>query len=202
MRSDPILSVALMVFVIGIWSVGFAAEDVSVSVPTFKIGDEWRYATGFVRVIGFEGEEVITTSDLDPRCRDCKFFRDKNWTLVRALDAQGRPADVSTGLKLLDFPLYVGKEWNQEIELRSLTTGLPRIYRNEFKVMAYEEVTVKTGKFKAFRIAWVQKTRNVANPFVGHADLWWSPEVKNFVKRQVFTTRWLPDFELESYTLK
>ncbi len=201
MRSDPILSVALMVFVIGIWSVGSAAEDVSVNTPAFKIGDEWRYTAGFIRVIGFEGEDVIT-AESGSRCQDCKYFRDKNWTLVKVLDAQGKPADVSTGLKVLDFPLYVGKEWNQETELRSVTTGLPRIYRNEFKVMAYEEVTVKAGKFKAFRIAWVQETRNVANPFVGHADLWWSPEVKNFVKRHVYTTRWLTDSELESYTLK
>ncbi len=52
------------------------AANVVVEAPTYKVGDEWRYPGGyFVQVVGFEGDLVITVSNLDPFCRGCRYFR-------------------------------------------------------------------------------------------------------------------------------
>jgi hypothetical protein len=180
------------------------AENVVIEAPAYKVGDEWRYPGGYyIRVVAFEGDNVVAESNLDPYCRGCRFVRDRNGTPIRVFDAQGRPVEYAlTGLKLLDFPLRVGKEWTQEIQLRVLATGTMRPYFNRFKVEAYEEVVTKAGTFKAFRISWHQENRAPGSSWSGRLDMWWSPEAKGFVKRTVYATDWVRDFEIESYTLK
>lgn len=67
-------------------------------------------------------------------------------TVVKVLDSKGEPAPgETTGLKVLDFPLFVGKEWSYSIDLPQTSTGQLRPYDNFFKVEAYEDVktTVK-----------------------------------------------------------
>lgn len=179
------------------------AENIVVEAPTFKVGDEWRYTGGyFIRVVGLEGDHVVTETNLDPSCRSCRFVRDKNGTVVRVLDADGKPVEYAlSGLKILDFPMRVGKQWSQDLSLRQLSTGAMRPYSNTFKVEAYEEVVTKAGTFKAFRISWRQESRG-SYAWHGSLDLWWSPDVRAYVKRAVYTSGWSRDFDLQAYTLK
>ena len=133
------------------------AEKVVIGVPEYKAGDNWDYTNGyFKKVLGFENGLVITTSNLSKRCKNCKYYRDKNYTTVKVIDANGNPTEEPTGLKLLDFPLQVGKKWKQTITLRTISSGILSEYSNTFEILAYEEITVKAGSFKAFRIRWYQ----------------------------------------------
>lgn len=179
------------------------AANVVIDAPTFKVGDEWRYTDGyFIRVVGFEGDHVVTETNLDPFCRNCRFIRDKNGAVVSVLDSEGKLVEYAlSGLKLLDFPMRVGKQWSQDLTLRQLRTGRMMPYSNIFNVEAYEEVVTKAGTFKAFRISWTQENRGLY-PWRGSLDIWWSPDVRGFVKRAVHTSGWVQDFDLESYTLK
>lgn len=179
------------------------AEGIVVDAPAYKVGDEWRY-TGevFAQVLGFEGDLRIVASNRDRFCQGCRYFLDRNGTLVKALDGQANPIQASNqGLRMLDFPLRVGKTWSQDIDLRQLSTGAIRPYSNTWKVEAYEEITIKAGTFKAFRIGWHQENRG-PYPWSGDATLWWSPDVKVFVKGVAYTSDWFRPWELESYTLK
>lgn len=178
-------------------------ESVVVDAPTYKVGDEWRYSRGvFSQVIGFEGDLRIVASNRDPFCDGCRYFLDRNGVVVKTLDRQGNPTQSgSQGLKILDFPLRVGKSWSQDIDLRELRTGAMRPYANTWRVEAYEEITVKAGTFKAFRISWRQENRG-PYPWRGEATLWWSPDVKGFVKGVAHTTEWFRPWELEAFTLK
>lgn len=171
--------------------------------PAFKEGDEWRFTGGSWRkVIGFEGEHVITTSGPSRRCRDCRYYRDKNLTVIKVLDAKGQPAPgETTGSKILDFPLFVGKEWSFSIDLPQRSTGQMMPYDNFFKVEAYEDVKTKAGTFKAFRVLYRQENRG-PYPWSGRATFWYAPEVKWFVKWDVHTSGWGEGWEMESYTLK
>ena len=179
------------------------AENIVVDAPTYKVGDEWRYTGGvFSQVIGFEGDLHITASNRDRFCQGCRYLLDRNGTVVKTLDAQGNPTQSATqGLKFLDFPLRVGKTWSQDIDLRQTSTGAMRPYSNTWKVEAYEEITVKAGTFKAFRIGWHQENRGPYG-WSGDATFWWSPDVKAAVKSIAHTSDWFRPWELESYTLK
>lgn len=162
------------------------AENIVVHPPTYKVGDEWRYPGGyFSRVVDFEGDYRVTESNPDPACRGCRFVSDKNGTVVKVLDAQGKPVEYAQG-----------------IQLRVLATGAMRPYFNRFKVEAYEEVKTKAGTFKAFRISWYQENRTPGASWSGRLDLWWSPEVRGFVRRAVHAPDWVRDYEIESYTRK
>lgn len=103
-------------------------------------------------------------------------------------------------MKLLDFPLKVGKKWNETATLREVSTDLVTTVSNSFSVVAFEEVTIPAGTFRAFRIRLFQE--DLGRKWSGSCDMWWSPDVKNFIKRSVYTTYWFDDFELASYNIK
>lgn len=186
-------------------TVALAAECASVDAPTFAIGDEWRWEGGtypvVTRVVALEGDGSVVESNADPWCQDgCRYVRDRDGIAVNGTNPKGEAVYV-TGLKLVEFPLAVGKEWSQRLDLRSQTTGAMQPLSVRWKVEACEEVKVKAGNFRAFRISWAQDGLGQRR-WSGKATLW-SPEVKAFVKRRVHTTDWaLRDQDLVSYTLK
>jgi hypothetical protein len=184
------------------------ASLATVDAPTFMVGDEWRRNDGaFIyteKVVGFEDTFVITQRTPNPLCESCRYYRDVNGTIVKVADATGgyRPGDM--GWKFLDFPLRVGKEWSFRLSGVS-GSGAVAEYLNQFKVETYEEVTVKAGVFKAFRIQHYQKSLSANNTFSGYATYWFAPEAKTIIKRVAKTTgsgrSWGRDWELESFKL-
>lgn len=87
------------------------AEVIVAEAPTFKVGDEWRYTGGmFVQIAGFDGEYVITVSNRSAFCQGCRWYQDRNGTVVKVLDAQAKPSQLEAiGLKLLDSPSALGR---------------------------------------------------------------------------------------------
>jgi hypothetical protein len=186
------------------------AAGVVIEAPTFKVGDEWRFAggayPGVVRVTALDGGQVVTEFTGYTACNGCLYFRDANLTATRVLKPDGQPhPDAILGAQYLSFPLRVGKEWEQTVNLRS---GDGRIYpyRNRFRVDAFEEVSVKAGKFKAFRIS--QRQQNLQTQWTGIATSWWSPDVRWWIKFEPLRGTGLSaggsarEVELASYTLK
>jgi len=177
--------------------------------PSFKPGDEWRWTNGgHRRVIAVEAEESVTSYS-SQYCRECRAYRDKNLTIVRLVDKEGNLVvlDWEVGYKMLDFPLKVGKQWASNATQVSQATKIAQPYKNLFIVEAYEDVKTKAGTFKAFRIGHVQELEHASVAAdVGRTwreDLWYSPEVKAFVKREVITrVDWGPNWELESFSVK
>ncbi len=183
-------------------------ETTTVEAPTFKVGDEWRWEGGtyptFVKVVAVQGDQSEVESNIDAWCQEgCRYVRDRNSLAISGTNRNGAPVYI-TGLKVLDFPLRVGKEWSQRLDLRAGATGAMLPYMNRWKVEAFEEISVKAGTFKAFRISWHQEN---LGPYTwwGNSTLWWSPDAKAFVKRVAGTTSsggWGRDWELVSMTLK
>jgi uncharacterized protein DUF3108 len=182
------------------------AQEPAADVPSRQIGDEWKYTSGLVRkVIAVDGDAHVTTATGTARSNpDYRYHLDKNLTLTSVVNKAGESVyDPGVGLKLLDFPLKVGKSWTSNQQLRS-RTGSYLPYDNTFTVTKYEEVKTKAGTFKAFRIRWYQENKATYQSFRGTFDVWYSPEVKAIVKGELqnATGQWLPDYELESYSLK
>jgi len=166
--------------------------------PVFQVGDEWRMTDGVRRqVVGFEDGFTVVEINM-PQCGGCREFRDKNAIVVKVLTAKGEPFPTdSVGLKFVDFPLKIGKEWSQQWQGAAGGGGVS-LFRNTFKVEAYEQVKTKAGTFKAFRISFRQD--NLHYRWSGDSEIWYAPEVRNVVKRTVYTSQWGSGWELESFT--
>jgi hypothetical protein len=88
--------------------------------------------------------------------------------------------------RIFDFPLFVGKKWSQQYEYGTSTWR----YTADLSatVDALEDVTVPAGTFNSYRITVRREYRGEATGRQTQAGntvdtFWYSPVVKNFVKR-------------------
>ena len=79
----------------------------------------------------------------------------------------------------LDFPLFVGKRWEDKVSkhLQRYAYSLEETYK--FKVSAYEDVKVGQKQVKAFKITFSLAPGN------GKGTIWYSPEMKFVIKESI-----------------
>jgi hypothetical protein len=165
--------------------------------PVFHPGEEWRWTGGGVtRVVGVEGG-LHVTEDGEGRRRTY----DPTWTLVKAVNKAGVVvADPQVGRRVLAFPLGVGKEWTWRGTFPGVGGQPPRPYVDRYRVTGYERVQVPAGSFMAFVIEHVQEVpaQGGAPAAEARRTLWYSPDVKVFIKVASPTPGW-GGGELEAY---
>ena len=173
--------------------------------PLWREGDYWKYRLFDGRrwsekVVGVERDAYIVAYGNEKAAIDRRTLQFKMW-----LDASGRkiPSLSGGGPLFFDFPLYVGKKWGKMVEGK-LFDGAPFDYLFSFRVLALEEITVKAGTFRAFKIEQVQSDLQMGATATTY--LWFSSEVKNVIKSQ-FVGSWGDwnikgqDFELVEFKL-
>jgi hypothetical protein len=180
--------------------------------PKYCVGDTWTFSFGGVQtVVKVENDTIIMTGTTTPgiSCPGCLVTFDSYLALRSIAGADGRPLEVSRdyiplgdGWRYWDFPLTVGKTWG--FSGKGFAWGLlggVKLYTARCKVEAYENVTVRAGIFKAFKISRTWNRYQVNVESTDYSDmLWFAPEVKTTVK---FAS--LPlgkSWELVSYSLK
>jgi hypothetical protein len=171
------------------------------------VGDEWRFTTGLRRVIAVEENQVVQEIPTNRSCSDCRYYYDGSGTLTKVVDKNGAPVNNSgIGIRYLDFPISVGKEWSQTTNWFNERSNRNFPLKHVFRVEGYEEVTTKAGTFKSFKILHSRERQSSFNNLQGRdggrAILWYSPDVRTFVKRQALSAGFGNDFELESHSLK
>jgi len=176
--------------------------------PALKIGDQWirKDITGAVLIDevldikeGFYILKIGGRRDLsgyDKKTMNSKFFVEESGKRVE---------NKSNWRKMLDFPMFVGKKWTDTTV--SIPDGAQKEanFINEFEVEAIEEVNTVAGAFRAFKIKYKQMNRSVN--VSGWVHLWYSPEVKAWVKREFEKSFFwskvkIYDAELVSYKLQ
>jgi len=171
------------------------------SPPEYNAGDRWNYTNGLFReIIKTTTDEILSKSNFSPHYQDCVNFIDREGTLLKVNDKTGRIIEnyPGIGLRVLAFPLTIGKEWDQKITLLTQKSAKKRDFLFHFKITAYERVKVKAGSFMAFKINW--KSESLTTSWKGDLDMWWAPEVKNYIKRKVKKGS-QRNYELISYKL-
>ena len=187
-----------------------AAHAQSGDRPTFKIGDTFTYTKRSpelgqeVRIIKAD-DNGITMVRPDSTCPSCLCVYNEDLTLTSVMQDDGKPVDtgkfgfLGIGLKFYDFPLQVKKSWRTEGY--GLFRGSSVPYIVDSTVSTLEDVKVKAGTFKAFKIdrSWTIRVSAGAPPTWKDA-FWFSPEVRSVIKFQSGTRA--PDWELSSYSVK
>ena len=183
--------------------------------PKYCVGDTWRYSDGGVqRVVKVESDMVVMTGTTTPgiSCSGCLVAFDRNLVLRSITEADGKPLDLTRisrgyvpfgdGWRYWDFPLTAGKTWG--LSGKAFGSGFVSDVKNysaRCKVEAYEDVTVRAGTFKAYRISrsWNRYQTQVES--TSWTDmLWFAPEVKATVKYA--SLPYGNSWELVSYSLK
>jgi len=171
----------------------FAQEKVE--CPVWNVGDKWV----------FDREEPVEVTGRDAQCYAVKFsggifpkdssgialFERSTLNVKYMLEGDQRKEYRGLRKKILNFPLTLGKQWKDLYQRDELTRGgmVPYEYQETFRVLGWEEVEVRAGKFKAIKLEY--KIETYSRGTIGwiprgefKAWYWYSPEVKNFVKCQ------------------
>lgn len=155
--------------------------------PTVKVGDRWDYEVrlgpSHVKSIGRSREITAVTPDQIKGTENGHAL-----VMTTDLNDVDSPAGTHSDLRLLSFPLEVGKKWSfsdehddaQDIGMRLDGT---------VEVVGYEKVRVPAGEFDAFKL------RADAKRALGDAraeeswTYWYSPAVRAVVKWDYKITR-------------
>lgn len=197
---------------------GAQAQDPVAEQPTYQVGDRWQYS--FVnRRFGKPGCEydlsVERVADSGVQAR-VQYPAGCEVSLVTAYPvAPGSVHRFDPGLnpyyhspqpyRWLDFPLRVGKRWEQTWTF-SLNGWR---YENQVEAVVEdrERVTVAAGEFDTYRVrlmvsytGWKSGATTQAGRYVD--TLWYSPQVRNFVRRTFLDPGWAQiERELVSYRI-
>jgi len=214
------------------WMILFFASFVwaqeKCEAPVWNVGDKWTYkdAAGITwtnQVIDSKGDLfIVKIGGIQELCafdggiRDLYGF-DKKTLNAKYLIKEGGRRVKYTGRwrETLNFPIFVGKEWTVSTSALSKVYSMEFTLFDDFKIEGIEEVRTAAGTFKAYKISWRESAAGWGN-FISDPRywyrLWYSPEVKTWIKRETWKNRqtgtmwWLKayepqDAELISYQL-
>lgn len=195
--------------------------------PTWAVGSWWRYegkADGkpynpkyrFIGVETVDGEKLLVVGSENPKYSTKKeyppvwpaqpeFFTRSYYTedLNRYFtkDSKGEIYSMATpAIAYFQWPLVVGKRWTQRITITSFPGRTTHDNEQEFKVLSYEKVKVSAGEFEVFRI--IRYAVAVPSGNKLNEEYWYSPGVKNVVRRVIRSARRNSDWSLAGYELK
>jgi len=190
-------------------AVGSKAPDTLVSpgpvtVPTWKVGDEWQFA---YKSPSGSGTYVWTMDRVDVldgvqhyviRARNREIFirvSDLASTLARD---DGVVVSRETPSRLdYDWPLTIGKSWAQSYRFERPVAGQTADRNRLWTVEAEETVTVVAGTFRTLKIS--RRNKNT-NALIG--EVWYAPDVKQQVKARDILSSGIREEELTAYRFK
>lgn len=181
-----------------------AAPSGPIMAPVWKVGDEWQYAwkspTGSgtyvwavnrLEMIDGVQHYVIQTGSRETLYR----VSDLASTLERV---DGVVVLRETPPRLLyEWPLTVGKSWEQS-HRQERPVDRTTLDRNSiWTVEAEETITVLAGTFRTMKISWKNKNTGALN-----YEMWYAPDVKQWVKVREILSSGQRERELMSFKLK
>jgi hypothetical protein len=180
-----------------------------VDAPVWNVGDKWSWkrvdgATLHSEVVDVKEDLYLLKMGKDPDL----YGYDKKTMNVKFLIKEGvRQEKAGFGWRnVLDFPMFVGKKWENNTYAKPARGQTEVTYSNEFKAEGVEDITTPAGAFKCYKI--LLKQTNMSLHRSGWVRYWYSPEVKIWIKREAEDTSywlnalWTSNAELISYKLK
>lgn len=193
----------------------FAQEKIE--APAWNIGDKWFFTQGNIEVVNADQNSYTLNFSDDT----CKFhnqgfktivFEKTTLNRVGVIDG-GKRKEYRMGLRrILNFPLYDGKQWKDGFSGKRLFApfkGALESYTETFTILGWEELRVQAGKFRSIKLEYKCITAYSVIPFMARgfemkSTFWYSPAVKYLVKGQYDKSYpdELKDWELVSFKHK
>jgi hypothetical protein len=198
----------------------FAQEKIE--APIWNVGDKWLLTgDGTIEVVkADQSGYILKFSDrismVETQGCNAILFDRSTRNRINAVEGDKRK-NYTMGLrKILDFPLSSGKQWKYAYSARvpgEMGQGIHVDYSELFKVIGWENVEVRPGKFKALRLEYrriITGASNIVRVTIGEEVInqyWYSPDVRYFVKCQ-YDKDWMKsdkeifNWELTSFQIK
>ena len=182
------------------WLVLFLPALVSaqekVEAPVWNVGDKWVFnREGPMEVTGHDaGYYSVQFSGgiFRKEASGIALFERSNLNVKYMLVGNQRKEYKDFRKRILNFPLTLGKEWKdlyQRDEQGAWGGMVAFEYHETFRVLGWEEVAVRAGKFKALKLEYKLEHQwrdsfgwTTGDP--SKALYWYSPEARNFIKCQ------------------
>jgi hypothetical protein len=166
-----------------------------VEAPVWNVGDKWVFdREGPIEVIGCDAQwySVKFSGGIFPKdASGIALFERSTLNVKYMLEGDQRKEYRGFRKKILNFPLTLGKQWKDLIQRDEIRPGGPTSYEyhETFRVLGWEEVEVRAGKFKAIKLEYkIEPSSRDAMGWIPRGEskawYWYSPEAKNFVKCQ------------------
>ncbi len=211
MRKTGFLAVilAVAIFLAALCPVLALAQD-KVEAPNWMVGDKWVFTGGSSMEITEVGDSTYTVKYSTSRGRESISFFDKSSLNRVAVLENGKRMEYKGGSKrMFNFPFSIGQTWKDKFSSKSSRNSGPsdpeNSYFETYKIVGWEEIVVKAGKFKALKIDYLQEGVGQGGFWQGKSWFWYSPEVKYLLKcvrekSRVWTG--IDDWEVISYVVK
>jgi len=181
----------------------------TVEAPIWNVGDRWVFTQGTIAVVGADDSSYTLsfskeTSILENKTFEQIIFDKASRNRIFALKDGTREPYTIALRRILNFPMRLGTEWKDAFTMTTLIgarKGQTNKYAETVKVVAWEDVQVKAGTFRAIKLENVQESVAYGS---GKDVYWYAPEVRYFVKCQYdpYYRHGVSDWELVSFELK
>lgn len=149
--------------------------------PSVKVGDQWRFETR-LGPVGVKSSDIVwvITSVTPSRIEGTE--NAGALVLTPELNNVESPRRKDSDLRLLNFPLAVGKQWKFTDDYELTVEQVPGRGNFSAKVVGYGKVRVPAGEFDAFKLE--AKGKWVTGGTTGEASwtYWYAPAARAIVK--------------------
>jgi len=170
--------------------------------PGVKVGDRWLFETRIGAAgVKSSNRDWVVTSVTAARIEGTE--NGQPLMLTPDLNNIESPRRKDSDLRLLSFPLAVGKKWSFTDDFVVVAVGLPGRANCTAAVVVYEKVRVPAGEFDAFRLD--AKCSRVTEGSIGETTYkyWYAPAVRAVVKTESRdTSMGLTTVELAAFKLQ
>jgi len=180
------------------------ASSGPIMAPVWQVGDEWQYAyksptdggtyvwsVNRVEMLDGIQQYVIKTGsrEIFYRVSDLAMSLERVDGVVVSRDTPSR--------FIYSWPLTVGKSWEQSHRQERPVDRQTTDRNSLWTVEAEETVTVLAGTFRTMKITWRNKSTNATN-----YEMWYAPEVKQWVKIREVLANGVRERELIAFRLR
>ena len=213
MRARSLIQAAVLLTAAALHFAAVSEDDV-VDRPVLRAGDRWIYrlTDGFTGLPMSEyGMSIVEptwpkpTVSLGPAMRDGQRVPPPYGDKAEAWSWPPSELRIANGsYDLVEFPLTVGKEWSMQFEV-AWHGDVEHLQpdRRKATVEGWETIRVPAGEFRVLRIVLVGRRRVhwIDGEFhlLVRETVWYSPDVKNVVKRDI---RWRHSLGVNEHVIR
>jgi len=155
--------------------------------PNVKVGDQWQFRIGGNAKASELNLTWVVTSVTPAEIKATE--NGEPLLLTPDLNQVESPRRKSSDLRLLSFPLQVGKAWTYVDDYLLKDAGTKGQAKGSVVVLSYEKVRVPAGEFDAFKLESTGSFSGMAyvGPVSGSSSrtYWYAPAARAIVKEEI-----------------
>jgi hypothetical protein len=179
-----------------------------IEAPVWNIGDRWILPDDVKIMVANADERSYSVKYLIGSGESMLIYEKPTLNRLYSVDRNKRTKYEGRNKRLFNFPLEIGKSWEDKFTVKPGTPGAKEVtYLETFTPLGWEDIEIRAGKFKAVKIEYKQAMveQTEGRPKEGKAWYWYSPDVKYMLKCQYEKSDYweeINDWEITSFELK